>query len=140
MEVHIPEDLGGALRVFEEDTYEARIQDLWVKPSKESEEPKCIVKWVITTEFSGKQGKDYISTVGENILENYSLQPQAVWNLNDLYIAAAGERIPMGDYPGDTMEQMLKEKLLGFECKLRLEHDSYTGTERMHVAERIYKK
>lgn len=138
VQVRIPEDIGSSLRVFQEDTYEARIRDVYVKLSKESQEPKATVSWVVTSEYSGKKAKDHITTVGEVVLETFSLQPQAVWNLNDLYTAATGDRIPQGEFEGDSFEQLLKNALTGFTCKIRLIQDDYTGSTRMKVEERIY--
>ena len=68
MQIHVPEDLGGKLRALPEDTYLAAIQDMFLGESRTGN-PKLTVKWVVRSEYSGKHGKDYVSTIGENVLE-----------------------------------------------------------------------
>jgi len=138
MEIHVPEDIGGKLRLLPEDTYDATIQDIFYGLSKASDAPKLTVKWVITSEFSGKQDKNYVSTIGENVLETFSLQPQALWNLNDLYMDVVGEPLPQGDHEPEAFVAMMKEKLLGAEGKIRIEIDPASGEERSKVAERKF--
>ena len=136
MQIHVPEDVGGKLRVVPEDTYDATIQDMFLGKSQ-SDNPKLTVKWVLRSEYSGKHGKDYVSTIGENVLETYSLLPQALWNLNDLYQTVTGEELPQGDYDEETFLDMLKSQLLGAEMKIRVVTDTQSGQERSVVEERI---
>jgi hypothetical protein len=132
MQVHVPEELGGSLRVLPEDTYDAVIQDMFLGVSKTGN-PKLTVKWLVQSEYTGEKDEDYISTVGENVLETYSLQPQALWNLNDLYKSVTGDRLPQGDYDEEEFLEMLKNALLGASMKIRL----ITDDNRSVVEERI---
>jgi hypothetical protein len=136
MEIHIPEDIGGGLRNLPEGTYGGTIQDLFIGTSKAGE-PKLTVKWLITTEFTGKQEKGYVSTVGENVLENFSLQPQALWNLNTLYRDVKGIDLAKGDYDAESLEAFLKEALLGVEANLLIEDDTGSGEVRSKITQRV---
>jgi hypothetical protein len=117
MRISIPENVGGELRVLPEDTYEASIQDLFYGLSQ-TKNPKITMKWVVQSEYSGKHDKDYQSTIGENVLESYSLQTKAVWKLNSLYKQITGEKLPMGDYEPEEFTSMIKEALVGAECMI----------------------
>lgn len=134
IKITVPEDLGGELRVLPEDTYEASIQDIFYGMSKTSGAPKLTVKWVVQSEYSGKHGEDYVSTVGENVLEAYSLQPNALWKLNNLYKTTTGERLPQGDYQPEEFVDMVKNALIGAECLIDVMTDSSQGRERSVVA------
>ena len=136
MQIHVPEDLGGKLRLLPDDIYKCAIQDMFLGTSKEGN-PKLTLKWVLQSEYSGKHKKDYISTIGENVLETFSLLPQAMWNLNDLYKTVTGEQLPQGDYGPEEFVALLKEQLLGVEMQLRLVTDNASGTDRSVVEERI---
>jgi hypothetical protein len=111
------------------------IQEIFFGESKAGA-PKLTVKWLITSEYTGKKDKDYSSTVGENILENFSLQEQALWNLNSLYKKATGERLPTGDYQPEEFVGLLKEKLIGYSTQCRVEDDTGSGEIRSTVVER----
>jgi len=132
MQIHVPEELGGSLRILPEDTYKAVIQDMFLGKSK-SGNPKITVKWLIQSEYSGEKDENYISTIGENVLETYSLQPQALWNLNDLYKSITKDRLPMGDYTEEEFLEMLKASLIGASMKIRI----ITDNDRSIVEERI---
>ena len=135
MQIIIPEDLGGKLRVLPEDTYQARIQDLFLGKSQAGN-PKLTLKWVITSEYSGTQPEDYVSTVGEAVLENFSLLPQALWNLNDLYRDITGEQLPAGEMSDEEFLQMLKDALIGAEMSILVTTDDASGEPRSVVEDR----
>jgi len=107
MQIHVPEDLGGDLRVIPDDTYRATIADVFIGKSKSSGQPKATVKWTITSEYSGPtEDEDYVTTVGETVLDTYSLQPQAIWRLNDTYKLLTNDRLPMGDYSDEEFGEI----------------------------------
>lgn len=115
VQIHVPSDMGGTLRQLPEDTYEAAIQDMFLGTAKSSGNPKITLKWVIQSEYSGEHDDDYQSTIGENVLESFSLSANAIWKLNSLYKLVKDENIPQGDYDGDGLVEMLKGELNGAE-------------------------
>lgn len=133
IKISVPEDLGGALRVLPEDTYEAAIQDLFYGISRTSSQPKVTLKWTVQSEYSGKHDKDYITTVGETVLESYSLQPKALWKLNNLYKLVTGDRLPHADYEPEEFVQMIKDSLVGSECVIDVATEEQNGSERSVV-------
>lgn len=139
IKINVPENVGGELRVLPEDTYEVAIQDLFYGISRTSQQPKITIKWVVQSEYSGKHDKDYISTVGENVLEAYSLQPNAIWKLNGLYKTVTGERLPMGDYEPEEFVGMVKDALKGFEAMADIATDSSSGDERSVIKNLVAK-
>lgn len=136
VKITIPENMGGELRKLPQDTYQAVLQDLFGGVAKSSGKPKVTAKWLIQSEYSGDHGKDYVSTVGENILDTYSLQENAVWKLNGLYKQVKGENIPHADYSMDEFVAMLKDELKGIEAMIDVV-DSDDG-ERSQVKQVVY--
>jgi len=132
MQIHVPVDLGGDLRLLPDDTYEAAIQDFFLGKSKEGN-PKLTCKWVITSEYTGKHGKGYVTTVGENVLDDFSLLPQALWRLNSLYKAITGEKIPHGDYENEGFLELVKSALVGASGHIELITDDGSGEDRSKV-------
>jgi hypothetical protein len=136
VKIHVPEDLGGELRVLPESRYAATAQDVFIGLSQ-AKQPKVTVKWVITSEpydipqesLAGEE-----STIGETVLDSYSLQPQALWRLNSLYKELTGERLPQGEYSEEEFLGLLKEAIVGQEVILSLESDMGAGQERSKVA------
>lgn len=110
MRIHVPEDLGGELRLLPEGPAEATLERIMIGRSK-SGQPKATFRYVITQELNQNPGEP--STVGEVVLETYSLQEQALWRLNATYKEVTGDRIPQGDYSPEEMEQMLNDALAG---------------------------
>jgi hypothetical protein len=82
------------------------------------------------------------SAIGESVLETFSLQPQAIFRLNDVYKEVTGERLPQGDYSEEDIEQMLNEALTGSEWNLALElqvpQDGSSTEERTTVVKREF--
>ena len=128
MRVVIPENLGGDLRLLPPDTYEAEVVDVFVGESK-TKQPKLTVKFTVTSEFTGPTDNNFQSCIGETVLDTYSLQPQALWRLNDLYKAATGERLKMGDFDLEEFGQLMKESLVGKAFTLLLDNEVVPTTE-----------
>lgn len=143
MKIHVPEDMGGKLKVLPEVQLNAKVQDLFLGESK-ANNPKVTVKWVITEECKDKKAMKAIqefnaldTTVGENVLESFSLLPNAIWNLNDFHTDVTGSRLPMGDYSKEEFEAMLKSNLIGAQARLDLTIDHQTGSPRTIVNDRV---
>lgn len=136
VKISVPQDIGGDLRILPEDTYRATIQDVFYGVSK-SKQPKLTVKWVVQSEYSGKKGKGHISTIGENVLETFSLQPQALWNLNTLYKDITGEKLPHGDFTAEEFTQLVKDAIKGAEFDIDVGTSTESGEERSTVMNRI---
>jgi len=133
MRITIPKDVGGELKVLPEGTCRATIEGLSLGKSKENQ-PKVTVRYICLTELYPSDFKD--STIGERILETFSLQPQALWRINDLYKEATGENIPQGDYEDLEFQEILEGDLKGTEWNLLLETETYEGREQTRVKER----
>ena len=133
MRITIPKDVGGELKVLPEGTCRAAIEGLSLGKSKENQ-PKVTVRYICLTELYPSDSKD--STIGERILETFSLQPQALWRINDLYKEATGENIPQGDYEDLELQEILEGDLKGTEWNLLLETETYEGREQTRVKER----
>lgn len=115
----IPDNIGGDLRVLPSDSYDAEIVDIYLGESA-AHKPKATVKYLITSDYTGKKSADYKTTVGENALETFSLQPQALFNINGLYKSVTGKNIPQGDYDEQGLLTILKDALLGQRFKLKI--------------------
>lgn len=135
IKITIPKDFGGELKQLPEDTYEAVLQDLFGGISQ-AKKPKITVKWLIQSEYSGEKGKDYESTIGQNVLESYSLQENAMWKLNSLYKQVTDENLPHQDFEMDELVNFLKDALKGQEFKIDVQ-DSDDG-KRSQVGQVLY--
>lgn len=134
MQIHVPEDLGGKLRVLPVDVYDIKISDIFIKPASTGS-LQAYIKATVRSEFSGKKGKDYQSTVGEPILTGYNLQEQSLWRLNQAVVEITGDKIPHGDWDKESFEQWLKDNLVGWEGKATTENETTNkGTERTVIA------
>ena len=118
MQISVPADLGGDLRKLE-GVAVAQISDLMFGKSKAGH-PKMTIKYIITEEMDSIPDGEP-STIGEPVLETYSLQSKALWKLNNLYKDVTGERIPQGDFDVADFEQMLVDVLVGQSFSLILE-------------------
>lgn len=135
MKIIVPENVGSSLRVLPIDSYEVEIQELYMGESKQKL-PKVVVKYIVQSEYSGTKDKDFQTCIGETVLETISLTEQAMWNLNDLYKGATGERIPKGDFDPTEFETMLKEALIGARYTVLVELDTSQGDERTKIKKR----
>ena len=133
MKITIPKDLGGDLKILPEGPCRAAIEGISLGKSKE-DKPKATVRYVCLTELYPKDAQE--TSIGERILETFSLQPQALWRINDLYKEAAGESLPQGDYEDPQLQEILEEALKGTEWNLLLETEEYQGNQQTKVKER----
>lgn len=125
MQIHIPEDIGGELKLLPDGPCNAVLTNLTLGKSKEGN-PKATAMFVVTSEMydDPKEG----TTVGEKVLETFSLLPQALFNINGLFKSVTGENLPQGDYDYETFLQILLEALKGQEFTLMLEQDINPNT------------
>jgi len=117
--IHVPEEMGGGDLRLLEGIARASLQKVLLGTSK-ANQPKATVKFILTEDMDGiKDGEP--STIGEPVLESFSLQPQAMWKINDLYKAVMGANIEHKDYTPQEFAAMLNEALTGTEWDLVLE-------------------
>jgi len=133
MKITIPKDLGGELKVLPEGPCRAAIEGVSLGKSKE-DKPKATVRYVCLTELYPKDAPE--TSIGERILETFSLQPQALWRLNELYKESTGENLPQGDYEDPELQEILEEALKGTEWNLLLGTEEYQGNQQTKVQER----
>lgn len=133
MKISIPKDLGGDLKVLPEGPCRAAIEGISLGKSKE-DKPKATVRYVCLTELYPKDQEE--TSIGERILETFSLQPQALWRINDLYKEATGDNLPQGDYEDPELQEILEEALKGTEWNLLLGTETYEGKDQTKVQER----
>ena len=134
MQITIPKDLGGDLKVMPPGPCTAAIEGLSMGKSGTGN-PKVTIRWCLTTELYPKGAKE--TSLGERVLETFSLQEQAMWNLNGLYKAATGENLPQGDYDEAELQEILEDGLKGKEFNLVLGVGmTNEGEERMEVQTR----
>lgn len=119
MNIKVPEDLGSELRLLPEGPAKAVLEKIMLGKSKK-QMPKATFKYTITEEMDG-QKDDEPSTVGETVLETYSLQENSMWKINGTFKEVTGERIPQGDFDEKEFEAILNERLTGTEWTLMLE-------------------
>jgi hypothetical protein len=133
MQIKVPSDIGSDLKILPEGVADATISDLFLGTSTTGN-PKVTVKYLISSQMPTK-GQTYIddngeeqafpkdfNTVGEVVLETFSLQPQALFNLNSLWKSVTSSNLPQGDYSPEEFIDLLKEELKGRDFKLALEH------------------
>lgn len=133
VQITVPDDLGGDLRLLPEETYEAEISSITVKEASTGN-PICYINWVIRSEYPGKKPKGFQSCIGEHVLDQYSLLPQSLWRINNLFKMVTGDKIPAGDYEDEAAFQaLLEEALIGFEGRISIMTDDGSGEERSKV-------
>jgi hypothetical protein len=114
--ITVPKDMGGALRNDLEGVCAATLTKLHWGVSQQKK-PKVTIEFVLTQDIAGIEPP----TTGEKVLENCSLQPQAMWKINDYYKKVTGEDIPAGDVSYDQFKQMMEEVLLSTDWDLDLQ-------------------
>lgn len=139
MKISVPENIGGELRKLEGPA-KATLEKIILGKSKK-DQPKATFRYIITEEMDCvKEGE--ATAIGETVLETYSLQPQAIFNLNSVYKEVTGERLPQGDYNEQDFEVMLNEALTGTEWSLLLElqipADGSSTVERTQVVKKEF--
>ncbi len=134
MKYVVPTDIGSSLRVLPPDTYEAEITDVIFGESAQ-QKPKCTIIFTLKSDFTGLKGDDFRSCIGEKVIDTVSLQPQAMFKINDYFKAATGDRIPANEdgYDKAEFEELIKENLIGASMSVLLETDSSQGDERTKV-------
>jgi len=139
MKISIPNNIGSDLRVLPVGLAEAVVDQLFLGTSKTGN-PKVTVRYVVTSEMKTEDDQAP-TTVGENVLETYSLQPQALWRLNQVYKEVAGENLPQGDYEEGVLEEMLNGTLKGTRWVLLLTTElNQEGKEYTSIEEKDYLK
>lgn len=134
MQIHVPENIGGELKLME-GRADSIIDKLILGKSKVGQ-PKLTVRHIITSELFDDADQ---TSIGETVLDSMSLQPQAMFRVNNLYKSVTGERIPQGDYSAEEFVAMLEEKLKGEPFSLMLEIETGDdGQERTVVKEFEY--
>jgi hypothetical protein len=109
MKVIVPEEIGGGgLRLLPAGVARATLEKIIMGKSKTGN-PKATFRYTITDEMDGV-AEDELSTIGETVLETYSLQSQVT-----------GERLPQGDFELEEFGEMLNDTLCGTEWDLLLE-------------------
>jgi hypothetical protein len=117
MRIHVPKDLGDELRLLPEGVAEATLERVIIGKSKAGQ-PKATLRYVLTSELPVNPNEP--STIGETVLETYSLQEQALFRLNRTYREVTGERLPEGDYSPEELEEILNDALGGTQWTLVL--------------------
>jgi len=138
MRIIVPEDIGGELRKLK-GPCKATLDKIIIGKSK-ANQPKATFRYVITDDSQLKIPEGQPSAVGETVLETFSLQPQALFRLNDPYKTVTGERLPQGDFSHEEFEGTLNDALAGTEWNLMLElqvpTDGSSTEERTNVVAR----
>lgn len=138
MEIRIPETFGNEpVRV--RGTVGAILEQIFVGTSKTGK-PKATVSYVITEAIAVENGADSIE--GGVVLETFSLQPKALFRLNDLYKQVTGVNLPHGSYSKEELEDMLNEALSGTDWTLQLDLRVPEGgtEERCEVISRTHRQ
>jgi len=135
MKITVPKDLGGDLKVLPPGPCKGAVEGISVGKSQTGQ-PKATVRWIVLSELYPKGDKEHTS-VGERVLDTFSLQEQALWNLNAFYKEATGENLPQGDYDEAEMQVILEDALKGSEFNLILGTEmTPDGEEQTRVQER----
>lgn len=144
MNITVPKDMGSDLRLMPEGAYEATIADVYMGVSQ-ANQPKCTIKYTVTSEAEDlPKGED--TTIGETVLETFSLQPQAMFRLNDLFKDVTGDRLPEGDMTEEEFKNLLIENLKGEDMSIVVETkagpkgDMTNVTARAHIKKKVRKR
>jgi len=141
MQIHVPENLGGDLRLLPEGMAIASIDKCPIGKSKKGQ-PKVTFVYTIVEEMEINP-EDAPTTVGETVLETFSLQPKAMFNLNNAYREVTGENLPQGDFSLEEFQQTLNEIFIGTEWSLMLENqtpsDGSSDEPRTTITSRAYR-
>lgn len=130
MRIHIPKE--EEIPVLPECTVKACVERVVVGTSQTGN-PKVTVRFIITEDVPNHPEP----LVGVPILENFSLQPQAVWRLQAFYRDATGETIPEGDYTQEELADILRKALEGTEWRLHVApEDTPQGVQRTRIVSR----
>jgi len=110
MNITIPDNIDDGLQKLPEGLATVALEKIILGVSK-ANKPKATFRYVIIEEMeNASEGK---STVGATILETYSLQPQALFNLARTYKEATKEALPQGDYSEEEFLALISQALCG---------------------------
>jgi hypothetical protein len=95
--------------------------------------PKLTLKFTILDELSDNPAE--ATTIGATCLETCSLQPQALFNINNYYKQVKGEDIPDGEHTAEDFLAMMSEALLNTRWRLDLKiGQDQNGNDRTQIA------
>jgi hypothetical protein len=136
MKIHIPEGLGGGeLKLMTGSTKATLDKIAW--GLSQAKQPKATFMYTVLDELNSDDGLP--TTVGERVLETFSLQPQALFKLNDVYKAATDEGLPVGDYSEEEFHGLIEDALLETEWQLVLKEGmDQNGKARTEVDSRAF--
>jgi hypothetical protein len=135
MTIHIPEGLGGDLKVMVGSTKASLEKLAW--GLSQAKQPKVTFMYTVLDELN--DDSDQPTTVGERVLETYSLQPQALFKLNDAYKAVTGEGLPAGDYSEEEFHTLVEETFEDTEWRLVLKKGfDDKGKERTEIEAKTF--
>jgi hypothetical protein len=131
MTIHIPEGLGGDLKLMTGTTKASLDKLAW--GVSQAKQPKVTFMYTVLDELN--DDPDLPTTVGERVLETYSLQPQALFKLNDAFKAAKGEGLPTGDFSEEEFHELIEETFQDTEWQLVLAKGfDQNGKERTEIS------
>lgn len=114
--IKVPKDMGSELRNDMEGVGAAELTKLHWGTSQKNQ-PKVTIEFVLTEDLPGLEPP----TTGEKVLENCSLQSQALWKINSFYKKVTGEDIPAGDMSYVEFKAMMEDVLIGTSWDLDLQ-------------------
>jgi hypothetical protein len=140
MEIIIPETIeSGELKILPAGPAKLALTKMSCKASKTSGNPTIYAVFTVMEELANNP-EGAPPTVGEKVMDTFSLQANAIWKLNDLYKAVMGDRIPMGTW--STEEEfmvIINDALLNtsWDAMLLVELDQ-EGKEKMKIDQLQY--
>ena len=121
--ISVPGDMGGDLIIFPEGAYNFVLKDI-ILGTSQAGKPKLTFRWICQSESENADDiDDYTSTIGETLLDSYSLQPQALFGLNNIYKQMTQEQLPQGDYEMSEFVELVKDALNGASARIIVEPD-----------------
>src|SRR5574343_1021515 len=140
MRIEVPENIGNDLLKLE-GTCMAKLEGFTLGKSRNNQ-PKVTCKYIISDPGSLSCPDGATDFIGETVLETFSLQPKALFNINGLYKAVHKVNIPTGNYDEADFVEMLEKELAGTDWNLILElqppHDDPSGELRTVITKRSY--
>lgn len=120
MQINIPENINtGELKVLPNGIASAVLEKILLGKSK-ANQPKLTFRFTIIEEMA-EATSDGSPTIGEVVLDTYSLQPQALFKLAQTYKEVTGEKLPHGDFDEVEFTSIVSEALCGSNWDLELQ-------------------
>lgn len=114
--IQVPKDIGqGNLRSDIMGVCRAELTKMHWGTSRQ-QKPKVTIEFILTEDVEGLEPP----TTGEKVLEACSLQPQALWKLNQYYKGATEEDIPSQEYTMQSFQDLIEGALIGSKWDLDL--------------------